>query len=258
MTENIDININTFLSTSNYNTPSEQKKLIFIFKTVSIYLKENNITIKDLRILEVACGKGNIAIPLASLGCQVRCFDISMSAIENLNQEVVTKGIKNLIATVDDAYTFDDNHKYHIVIASEVFEHVNDPKRLRDNIIRYLNPDSCLIVTVPNGYGPWELSNRLLWYRLTRSNTIRKLFGRPAFSPYPGEIHCQYYTKNQLLNVINMSVKNMSKSNSLLAALTPIWSLEKKHLADTLDIKIADILPYWLASGWYFEFRPKE
>jgi 2-polyprenyl-3-methyl-5-hydroxy-6-metoxy-1,4-benzoquinol methylase len=255
MTENIDKNMNKFLSASNYDTPSGQKKLRFIFKTISRFLEENDIAIKDLSILEVACGEGNIAFPLAALGCQVRCFDISRNAIESINREVAIKGIKNLTATVDDAYTFYDNNRYHIVIASEVFEHVDDPKRLRDNIVRYLDSNSCLIVTVPNGYGPWELSNRLLWYHLTRSNLIRKLFGRPAFSPYPGEIHCQYYTKNQLLNVINMPVKNMSNSNSILTALAPIWSLGKKHLADALDIQLADILPYWLASGWYFEFR---
>jgi SAM-dependent methyltransferase len=248
------LNIDLFLSASNYETPSEFKKLRFIFKTIRRYLEENNIDIKDLRILEVACGPGNITLPLASLGCHVRCFDISEDAIESLKHEVMIRGIKNLIATVDDAYTFDDGNRYHIVIASEVFEHVNDPKRLAENIKNHLMSDSCLIVTIPNGYGPWELSNRLLWYHLTRSNSIRKLLGRPKFTFYPGEIHCQYYTRNMLINIINMSVINFSKADSILAALWPIYG-GKKYSINAIDVILADILPFWLASGWYFVFR---
>jgi len=248
------MDITSFLSASNYETPSEFKKLKFIFKIICRYSEENNIDIRNLKILEVACGRGNITLPLASLGCRVRCFDISRDAIESLKHEVMLKGIKNLNATIEDAYTFDDGNKYHIVIASEVFEHVIDPKRLSENIKNHLMPGSCLIVTIPNGYGPWELSNRLLWYHLIRSNYIRKLLERPKFSPYPGEIHCQYYTRNKMINIVNLSVINFSKSDSILAALWPIYHFKNKTI-NSIDVLLADILPYWLASGWYFAFK---
>ncbi len=248
------MDINSFLSASNYKTPSEFKKLKFIFKIICKYSKENNIDIGDLRILEVACGQGNIALPLASLGCYVRCFDISKYAIETLKHEIILKDIKNLNATVEDVYSFKDSKKYHIVIASEVFEHVNDPKRLSENIKNHLMSDSRLIVTIPNGYGPWELSNRILWYHLIRSNFIRKLLDRPKFNPYPGEIHCQYYTRSKLIDIINISVVDFSNSNSILAALWPIYHF-KNNIIDSIDILLADFVPYWLASGWYFVFK---
>jgi 2-polyprenyl-3-methyl-5-hydroxy-6-metoxy-1,4-benzoquinol methylase len=249
------LDINSFLSASHYQYPAEFKKLRLIFKTVSEYLDINKLDIKDLQILEFGCGRGNIALPLASLGCHVRCFDIHKETIEGLKHEVAIKGFKNLIATVDDVYTFDDGNKYHIVIVSEILEHVNEPKRLAEKIKNHLMPDSCLIVTIPNGYGPRELSERLLYGPLIRSNSLRKLFGRPKYiDPYPGYAHCQYFTRDELTNIINIPVMNFSKTSSILASLYPIDTRTKNHIIASIDVLLADILPWRLASGWYFEF----
>jgi hypothetical protein len=42
------------------------------------------------------------------------------------------------------------------------------------------------------------------------------------------------------------------KSNAFLSIFK---ILRKNSLIANVDIKIADLLPYWLASGWYFVFE---
>lgn len=235
---------------------SYSKKLEFIYKTIEKYSQENNKAIKRLDILEVGCGEGGITIPLSSLGCNIRAFDVDERTIANISKHLNNnKKINNIKVSVGDGYTFDDKAKYDIIIASEVFEHVTEPLKLASNIKKRMNANSQIIVTTPNGYGPWEIRNRLFIYPLTRNNSIRKLFHKPGYVEGSSHEHCQFFTKNELMNLffqLNFKLKAFQKSDSIFAALPMGRRMGK------LDIKIADILPSCLASGWYFSFELKD
>jgi 2-polyprenyl-3-methyl-5-hydroxy-6-metoxy-1,4-benzoquinol methylase len=244
-----------FLSASHYTGPGPLKKLRFIYSAIDKYVSNGGGEFENLRILEVACGRGGITFPLASLGCEVKAFDIDESDAEFLRTETIKREIGNLDVTVDDGYTFNDGRDYDIVIASEVFEHVMDPFRLAENITRRMKEGSYLIVTTPNGYGPWELKNRLnVRAQLRRWNALRYLRGEKPYIKGSSHDHCQFYTKSRLLNLFSafsLRLVGFGKSDSLLPIFPP---LTRSALLGNLDIKFADILPYWCASGWYFTF----
>lgn len=245
---------NNYLESIDFDyNPSYLKKLEFIFTTIENYAHENNKSVDELDVLEVGCGSGGISLPLSSLGCKIRAFDVDESAVSNLENQIKEKKIGNMVVSVDNAYSFNDNVQYDIVITSEVFEHLIDPIKMAMNIKKRMKKNSQIIVTVPNGYGPWEMKNRIFVYPITHNNIIRKkILNKPSYVEGDGPEHCQYFTKRRILelfSVLGFQEVSFKKSDSILAAL-PFG-----HKMGKMDVKLADILPLGLASGWYFVFE---
>lgn len=244
-----------FISATTYQAPVDIKKLRFVFTALERYVAGRGMEFEDLRILEVACGEGGITLPLASLGCRVAAFDIDEKAVASLRKRLEGKGTGTVSVTVDNGFTFDDGKVYDVVIASEVFEHVLDPAGLARNIVRRMKEGSYLIVTTPNRYGPWELRNRMdIRGCLRRWNALRRLLGK---APYArgGPDHCQFYSKSRLVGLFSefsLGLVDFAKSDSFLTVFPP---LRRSASFGKLDTKLADILPYWIASGWYFVFQ---
>ncbi len=247
--------LSKFISVTPYTDPVDIKKLRFVFSAIEKYVSSKEKEFEKLHILEVACGRGGITFSLASLGCEVTAIDIDGNAVEFLQARMNRGGVGNVTVTVDNGYTFDDGKDYDIVIASEVFEHVLEPSKLAGNITRRMMEGAYLIVTTPNGYGPWELKNRIdIRTHLRKWNALRRLLGKPPYVKGAGSDHCQFYTKGRLLNLFSpfsLRLIGSAKSDSFL---TIFPQLRKSALLGNLDIKLADILPYWLACGWYFIF----
>lgn len=245
-----------FLKHSPYHHPVDIKKLRFIFSAIDDYRKSKHLDFRDLRILEVACGRGGITLPLASLGCLVTAFDIDNDSIGYLEDLLRDKRIENVNVSVDDGYTFDDHNSYDIAVASEVFEHLLDPLAFAKNISRRMDNGSHLIVTTPNGFGPWELKNHINPInRLRKWNVLRRLRNKPPYVKGAGHDHCQFYTRRRLESMFaTMSFRTLrfAKSDSFLVVLP---FARRSALLGRMDVTLADYLPYWLASGWYFVFE---
>jgi len=232
-----------------------RKKLRFIFSAINSYASLKRKRLEDINILEIACGRGGITFPLASLGCKVKAFDINESCVEYVQNRIDHDKISNLTVTVDDGYTFVDGETYDIVVASEVFEHVLEPKRLAKNTTRSMAQDSYLIVTTQNGYGPWELMNHVNpVYYLRKWNWLRRLLGKSPYVKGSSWGHVQFYSRYRLMklfSIFHFKLINFAKSDSLLSMFSPVIS----SLFGNIDIMLADILPSWLANGWYFLFE---
>jgi SAM-dependent methyltransferase len=250
--------LDIFISVSPYTDPVDVKKLEFIFSAISNYANSRQKKLNTLHILDVACGRGGITLPLASLQCQVKAFDINEKDVEILRAQANRTGLVNLDVVVDNAFTFEDGKAYDIVIASEVFEHVLDPSKLAANIVKRMMEDSLLIVTTPNGYGPWEIKNRFdIRTYLRKSNYLRRLLNKPLYTNGSGVDHCQFYTKvrlERLFSKFSLSLIRFASSDSFL---TIFPSLRRNAFLGNIDIRLADVLPHWLASGWYFVFELK-
>ena len=248
--------IGDFIAASPYSDAVDIKKLGFVLSTLDRYAAGRRMELNELHVLEIACGRGGITLPLASLGCHVTAFDIDEEAVRYVQTQRGQRGVENLSVTVGNGYTFDDGNSYDIVIASEVFEHVADPPRLARNIAKRMAEGSYLIVTTPNGYGPYELVNRIdVRTYLRRWSRLRRLLGKPPFTPQEGAGHCQFYTRARLVELFSRFSAELIDSASSDSFLTVFPSLRRNALLGRLDIRLADMLPYWLASGWYFVFQ---
>jgi 2-polyprenyl-3-methyl-5-hydroxy-6-metoxy-1,4-benzoquinol methylase len=170
---------------------------------------------KDDAIMEFGCGTGYmITYPLRCFGYNIEGFDLDAKSIKYGVRAF--SGNDNLFLHATDIK--DVKKKYDVAIASEVFEHMHtdilDP--VIDIIRTRLNPRGILLVTVPNGYGWYELEsflwNKLGWGRLLEQlrliSAVEKFkqlfFGEYIDALHPSTLstsrHVQRFTLHSIQN----------------------------------------------------------
>lgn len=98
-------------------------------------------------ILDVGCGNGWVSKKLIPTGRKVISMDISTENPVKAVREVQHKNHAGLIA---DAYNIPlKEDSIDCIIASEVLEHVQDPKTFITHLIKLLKHDGKLIITMP-------------------------------------------------------------------------------------------------------------
>jgi len=253
-----------FKNHTKYTRYEDIKRLQFI---------ENEINKKELasvKILDVGCGNGNIAMQLGSSGHEVLGIDISKEAITKaqLNNSLSNVSFK-YIAVEDLAI----ENKFEVIICSEVLEHLHEPESVIRSLKKQLSDDGLLIITVPNGFGPREvLMTKPMQWAMKRNNLIwrfikgvKKIFGysgKTIQSDAADLSHIQFFSKNKLIELIgsdSLELNTFGVSN-FIETVFPFSLLTKKSiLLQKLDAKLADVLPHQFASGfmstWYFKKR---
>jgi 2-polyprenyl-3-methyl-5-hydroxy-6-metoxy-1,4-benzoquinol methylase len=98
-------------------------------------------------ILDIGCGNGWVSKKLIPTGRKVISMDISSENPVKAIREVAHKNHAGLIA---DAYNIPlKENSIDCVIASEVLEHVPDPKAFITNLLKLLKHNGKLIITTP-------------------------------------------------------------------------------------------------------------
>ena len=83
------------------------------------FCEEYGVDFKGISILDIGCGTGCVAIPLALKGAKVKAIDVSVNMLDILQSDAEETGVKNNIVTFkSDWSAFDDSDKYDMVVAS--------------------------------------------------------------------------------------------------------------------------------------------
>lgn len=90
-----------------YNQNKNEVKNRRIEKTMS-FLKQNKLLYKDMKVLDIGCGTGMIAIELAKQGAKVTALDFSKGMLGKFQKDI-TPDIKNNISIL-----YEDWHKIDI------------------------------------------------------------------------------------------------------------------------------------------------
>jgi len=112
-------------------------------RRVSLVLKYKN----SGNLLDIGCGTGDILSELSKY-FSIEGIDISSSAIKIASKKIDKKKLKKI-----DIESYFLNKKYDIIIAFDVFEHLNNPKKIIKKIYTHLTQNGILIFIVPNNYG---------------------------------------------------------------------------------------------------------
>ena len=213
----------------------------------------------DLTILDVGCGNGSqLAIPLAAVGYQVTGVDPHLPSIER------ARNLAPAINFIHGPLSELTLRRFDCVVISEVLEHLDTPELLLAMALPYLAESGILIITVPNGYGEFELDLRLYralradkmisWlYRVCRRNT-----GREYIASSEDETpHVQRFTLSRLRKMFdrNHLLLLQARGTSIASGPFVLHLLGRFDAFVRLNASIADHFPLSLASGWMFVLR---
>jgi SAM-dependent methyltransferase len=154
--------------------------------------------------------------------------------------------------------------KFHCVIISEVLEHLDAPEVLLRAALAYLAECGILIITVPNGYGEFELDSRLyrmlridrlvawLWANFSKNKNKEYLAGSDDKSP-----HVQRFTLPRLRRIFERNGLLVAEARGTSLASGPLMLLALGSSTNLIQLNVAitDRLPLSLASGWMFSLR---
>jgi SAM-dependent methyltransferase len=219
----------------------------------------------SVSVLDVGCGTGTqLTIPLATLGFDVTGVDTHEASIAIARQLRPTG--KFVLGQVRDL----PRRTFDVVIVSEVLEHLDHPETLLADALPYLRDDGLLFVTVPNGYGEFEIDRRL--YRALRLDFLfdtlyRGLRALLRRSPRP-EIagsqdesdHVQRFTLSRLRRLFSKHGLEVCAERATSVASGPLVAHTLGRIPGfiALNVRLADHLPMWASSAWMFVLRRRQ
>jgi 2-polyprenyl-3-methyl-5-hydroxy-6-metoxy-1,4-benzoquinol methylase len=113
---------------------------------------ESNSLGRQLHVVDVGCGTGlEVTDPLARDGHEVVGLDIDLPSVQ---RGCIARYVCGDTRALRSA-------AFDVAICSEVLEHLRSPLDLLIDIRRVLRPSGLCLVTVPNGFGPYEASERV-------------------------------------------------------------------------------------------------
>lgn len=213
----------------------------------------------ELHLLDVGCGNGSqLAIPLARVGFRLKGIDPDAHSIEHARQLAnELTNVQFVCARVEDLAA---EELFEVVILSEVLEHLEDPRALLMKSIERLTGDGILIVTVPNGYGEFEIDSwvfrRLRLQRVVDAlaKNKREVLGS---TDNLESGHIQFFTRRRLQRLFADCglVPFREGAASFLAGPIAGHVLARSERFIEWNARVTNHLPLYLASGWYFALR---
>lgn len=240
-----------------YNKVVDKKRLYFIAGALEQSIPPNG------KVLDIGCGNGHISIYIGGLGYEVEGIDISEKAIEKAK---LNNKYSNVSFAVQDAEKLvAQNKKYDAIICSEVLEHLHQPSGLLSCVYQLLKPEGIVIITVPNGYGPRELTiTRPMQYIMKKEGVLKSLVtGLKSLLGYNGTTiqsdadelgHVQFFTKKKLSATVEkqgFKLEVFAKADFVTDVFPFSFFIRRSVPLQKMDVKFADKLPFFMTSGFY-------
>jgi len=252
-----------WIDQTRYRDPVDLKKLQFLIEEIS------TIGPAPLDILEVGCGSGNIARPLAFLGHLVLATDIDAASLDFMRLQELPPTLELQQSGLTE---LPKGRRFDAIIASEVLEHVEDPGSALAAFRGALTPRGLVLVTIPNGHGPWEIGQALsprraagwlarktgLYRPIKNTLGVRREEKDAETSTFNFESpHLQHFTLSQFETMCRRAGYDIRIRRHSDGPLTFFSGGRRISWLARADCRLVDHLPHWLASGWYFVLVPR-
>jgi SAM-dependent methyltransferase len=212
-----------------------------------------------ISILDVGCGNGSqLAIQLALDGFQVTGIDVDERSIEQARR--LAKEIGNINFHRGQVEEIEALGEFDVVILSEVLEHTDDPRSLLAASVKHLHDEGIAIITVPNGYGEFEIDSWV--YRALGLDHVVQYLSRSKEKALAGTEnldngHVQFFTRKRLRTIFAECGLEVFKEGAASFWSGPMigHSLGRSTRFVEWNARVTDRLPFSLASGWYFALK---
>jgi SAM-dependent methyltransferase len=240
--------------------PCHLSRLEWIYDTIE-RMRESG---KPVNILDVGAGTGNVTIPLGLI-------DNSVVLGIDIHQPTLDIAIAaNKLPNVSFRFQYLQDCPLagqKFIILTEVLEHIDIYPEILKYIADHGDKDMQLLITVPNGRGPFEIAMQPLYLMRKMGLNgfilkVKRILGKKE--PYSQNYetpHVNFFTVPRMkreLAPLGMEVLEVKKAYFLAPIIeTYLPFIPLKGIAK-IDQAIANVLPRWLASGFYFRIGFKK
>lgn len=251
--------------TAYHREPGGLRRLDFFVDRIMRLANDRNPS--EFKILDVGCGNGNIAIPLAALGFSVVGIDLSDVAIKAAKQAADETGIPaNFLVGGLEAVA---SKQFDVIICSEVLEHQADVVTFLDQLKDKLAPHGTLLLSVPNGQSLEEkirrISNRSRWGLWLKHHIKKQWLGAGTVQSMAQDPHLQFYSYKRLTAALRQAGFWIVGSDNAAVWFKEFFYLIGRawikrgsrffHVSDALDGRLCNYWPRILADGWLMELK---
>ena len=195
--------------------------------------------------------------------------------INSINRARKMNKFKNATFLCENLESFIPTEKYDVIICSEVLEHLENPQKALSIMRKLMEDDGILIITIPNGFGPFEIEN-LIFYKtglLRVMNKVKKIITstfevmKKCDKKKENDVHMteniecghiQFFTMKKFKKMIEecgLKIEKMSKSSFLAGPVTNFIFGNSNRFINWNVNRVVNVLPYFLCSGWYFVIK---
>ena len=232
---------------------------------------------QGLRILDIGCGSGYAVTRfLGRIGDNVLGIDMYPPNIHYAATHFVKEGLSFICV---DAPSFSGIGKlFDVVVMADVLEHLADPSTMLKNAVELLAPSGRLLVTVPNGRGPFEIESAIgrvpfvgptllkltdIFVASLNKSILKGMWSR-AISVLPNDLpynkdsgHLQFFSRSGLIELMNSKGLEVVRFHNLSFLSGPFtnYILSPWRAFCLWNARISEHLPPWLSSAWFLECR---
>ena len=229
----------------------------------------------SLRILDIGCGSGYAVTRfLGKTSDHVMGIDMYPPNITYAEKHF---GHSSLHFSCMNAQALCANGEvFDVVVMADVLEHLDDPASILKVAVELLAPDGRLLVTVPNGRGPFEIESALsrvpfvgtgllkftdFFVALLNKTIMKGAWSKvvalaPKDLPYNIESgHVQFFLENSMLNLFQSAGMELADSCNVSFLSGPFtnYLFAPSERFCGWNSRVADRLPSRFASAWFFE-----
>lgn len=250
-------------------------KKVHLLRSVCDRMRERR-TDRRLRILDVGCGSGYAVTRfLGRPGDSVLGIDLYQPSIAYATRNFARPGLTFQCRSAESLC--DTEQHFDVIVLADILEHLAEPAQVLTECRRLMTHDGCLIVTVPNGHGPFEIESALsripvlgrvliklteyLVAVLNKFGPWRGLWSEalshlPVDLPYNDESkHVKFFTRRSLTALLQRACFRIGtiQGLSFLAGPFTNFLFGASRAFCVWNTSIAGKLPLALTSAWFIE-----